>query len=282
MAFTSIENSLQDGRPIGLYEFTFGSVVWRYTSAELPVTALGEQWQPASISDQGVRQTGEVNNDALSIDAPQWIGPSQLFLSAAPSRDVRVRVLEKHAQSTDARVRYSGVITQVNYPSPIACSITCETLAATMRREGLRLAWQRSCPYALYDPVTCKVSKSAWEIDFFVTAVSGSTITVELSGPRAAGARSTAYLDNGFIEWTHPLRGVETVAIDAHNYSGTGDTHTLILLNDPGELFAGVTGKAYRGCSFTPESCQSFGNYDNYGGVPDLPSKSPFDGNPTF
>lgn len=282
MAFVPIENSLQDGRPIALYEFTFGSTVWRYTSAETAIVASGQQWAPAAISDDGVRQTGEVNNDAFNITAPQWIGPSQLFQSSAPSRDVRVRVFEKHDQSAEVRIRYSGVVTQVNYQSPVTCSITCETLAATMRREGLRLSWQRSCPYALYDPVTCKVSKAAWEIPFFILAVSGSIVQVEVSGPLAVAARTNGYLDNGFIEWQHPIRGIEMVAIDSHNYSGSGDVHNLTLLDDPAEMFAGSTGKAYRGCSFTPASCQSFSNYANYGGIPDMPSKSPFDGNPTF
>lgn len=282
MPFNDIESSLQSGRPIGLYEFTFGSTVWRYTSASVVVTAAGEQWLPASISDSGVRQTGEVVNDAMTIEAPQWIGPSQLFMSAAPSRDVRVRVFDKHEQSPDLAVRYSGVITQVNWPSPVACSITCETLQATMKREGLRLSWQRSCPYALYDPVTCKVSKAAWEIPFFVLGVSTFGVQVQMSGARAASARFNGYLDNGFIEWNHPLRGIEVIAVDTHSFSGTNDIHTLNLLSDPGELFPGASGKAYRGCSFTPASCQSFNNYENYGGIPDLPSKSPFDGNPVF
>lgn len=282
MPFQDIEDSLQFGRPISFYEFTMGSVVWRYTTAEEVITAGSQQWEPAAISDNGVRQTGEISNDGVSIDAPAWIGPSHLFMSAAPSRDVRIRILDKHVQSPDLVVRYSGVISQVNFPAPGRCTIACDTLASTMEREGLRLGWQRSCPYALYDQVTCKVDKSLWYADFFVTQVVDNSATVLFTaGPILVAARATAYLDNGFVEWTHPLRGVELLALDTHTFV-SGDTHTFAFLSDVGELSPGSTGRVYRGCSFTPESCQSFNNYDNYGGVPGLPSKSPFDGNPTF
>jgi hypothetical protein len=282
MPFQDIESSLQFGRPISFYEFSMGSVVWRYTTAESVITAGAQVWQPAAISDDGVRQTGEVSNDGVSIDAPQWVGPSQLFMSAAPSRVVRVRILDKHEQSPDMVVRYSGVIGQVGYPIPGRCKISCDTFQATMEREGLRLSWQRSCPYALYDPVTCKVSKASWEGVFFVTRIVDSTVELVMTGgPVQAASRVTGYFDNGFIEWPHPLRGVELIAVDSHQYV-SGDIHALTLLSDPGELFAGATGKVYRGCSFTPSSCQGFANYDNYGGVPDLPSKSPFGGDPLF
>lgn len=282
MPFSDIENSLQFGRPISFYEFAFGSVIWRYTTAEEPIVAGGFTWEPAAISDDGVRQTGEISNDGTGIDAPSWIGPGQLFMSAAPSRDVRVRILDKHEQSPDMVVRYSGVISQVGFPAPGRCKITCDTLQATMERDGLRLGWQRSCPYALYDPLTCRVNKASWSADFFVTQVIDYTATVIITGgPIQTAARVRAYLDNGFIEWTHPLRGVELLAIDTHEFV-SGDTHTFTFLGDPGELAPGATGKVYRGCSFTPESCQSFSNYDNYGGVPGLPSKSPFDGTPIF
>lgn len=282
MAFQDIENSLQFGRPISFYEFSMGEVVWRYTTAESAVTANSQVWQPAAIADDGVRQTGEVNNDGVSITAPHWIGPSQLFMSAAPSRDIRVRILDKHEQSPDMVVRYSGVISQVSFPIPGSCKIDCNTLQATMEREGLRLAWQRACPYALYDPLTCKVNKALWEVSFFVTSVVDMSVNLIVTGgPVQVASRASGYFDNGFVEWTHPLRGVELISVDSHQYV-SGDTHVINLLSDPGELFPGATGKIYRGCSFTPVSCQSFNNYDNYGGFPNLPSKTPFDGTPTF
>ncbi len=272
MAFQDLEDSREDGRLIVLYEFTFGSTIWRYANADQDIVAAGQTWKAAAISDDGVRQSGESAADALQINAPQWIGPSQVFMRAAPSQTISVRIKEKHEDSAEVVIRYSGEIAQVNYGKmPNSCQITCETLSATLAREGLRLGWQRACPYVVYDSLTCKVSKASYAHTARVVAISGFVIQVNSLAP-AAG-----YFDNGFIEWTHPIRGVEYIPIEAHN--GVN----LWAYVSPGELYVGALLTIYPGCSNTPEDCQSkFSNYDNYGGEPHMPGKSPFDGDPVF
>jgi hypothetical protein len=48
-------------------------------------------------------------------------------------------------------------------------------------------------------------------------------------------------------------------------------------------LYYGLAVNAYPGCNRTTTECvDKFDNLDNYGGVPDLPGKSPFDGDPVF
>lgn len=125
--------------------------------------------------------------------------------------------------------------------------------------------------------MTCKVDKAAFGTAFVVQTIQGERITVEL-----VTARATDFYNNGFVEWVHPIRGIETIAIDAYTQAGSTAVGTIILMSPPGDLFVGAIGTAYPGCNFTPASCVSFGNYDNYGGVPDMPGNSPFDGNPFF
>ena len=272
MAFQDLEDSREDGRPVVLYEFTFGSTVWRYTNADEDIVAGGHTWKAAAISDDGVRQTGEAAADVLMLTAPQWIGPSQVFMRAAPSQPISLLIKEKHEDSAEVVTRYSGEVAQVNFGKmPNSCQITCETLSATLSREGLRLGWQRACPYVVYDPMTCKVNKAAFAHTARVVSVSGFTITVDSLAP------AEGHFDNGFIEWTHPIRGVEYIPIEAHN--GT----TLWAYVSPGELYVGASLTIYPGCNLTPDDCQDkFSNYDNYGGEPHMPGKSPFDGDPVF
>lgn len=277
MAYQDLEDSIEDGRPISFYQFLLGSVAWRYTSAEEAITVGGHVWQPAAITDDGNKQTGEAVNDVTSIDCPSWIGPAQVFMSAAPSKSIQVSIFAKHEGDADLITTYIGEITQVNYPVPGKAKISCETIGASMRREGLRLGWQRTCPYALYDPVTCKVDKATWGTTFVVQQIDGDFVRILLST-----ARATDFYNNGFIEWSHPIRGIETLPIDQYTQIGSTVEGTIALLSPAGDLFVGASGTAYPGCSFTPTSCTSFANYDNYGGVPDMPGKSPFDGNPFF
>lgn len=282
MSFDTQESSIESGRPVALYEFAMGSTVWRYTSADQDRIVGGQTYSKVPISDDGVRQSGEAIADALQIEAPAWIGPGQVFMTGAPSTPILVTIRWKHEGSSEVRVVYSGEISQVNYPIPGRCKITCETLSSSMRREGLRLAWQRSCPYSLYDPLTCRLEKAAWGVAFTVVGVSGRSAAFEFAETKAQG-----YFDGGFVEWVHPLRGLEFLAIDrdpSGSFVGppTPGQTTLILEDFPTNLYVGATGIAYPGCNFTPERCQEFGNYNNYGGVPLMPGKSPFDGNPVF
>lgn len=273
MAFQDLETSVEDGRIVVFYQFTFGSTIWRYTSADRDLLVLGNLWKAAAISDDGVRQTGEATADALTIEAPAWIGPSNLFMSGAPSKTIEVAILEKHESNADVVVIYTGEISQVNYQNPGRVTIICETLSASLAREGLRLGWQRSCPYALYDPLTCKVSKASFGYAVTVTAVSTKRLT--LSG---IAAEPDYKFSNGFMKWTHPLRGVEYIAIDESYLGGIVEVAGSI-----GDIFEGAAGTIYPGCNFTPEDCtDKFSNYDNYGGAPLMPGKSPFDGNQVF
>lgn len=284
MPFDTFESSIEQGRPLALYEFTMGSTVWRYTSADQDIVIGGNTYTRSAIRDDGVRQSGEAISDALSIEAPAWIGPAELFMSGAPSTSVLVSIRWKHEGDSEVRVVYSGEISQVNYPLPGRARITCETLSSSMRREGLRLSWQRACTHSLYDPLTCKVNKASWGVAFTVLAISGRLLYMEFASTRDLG-----YYDGGFVEWQHPTRGTEFLAIDREqNVAGFvgpipgGATNILQMEDFPNNVFVGATGVAYPGCNFTPERCQFFGNYDNYGGVPLMPGKSPFDGDPVF
>jgi len=272
MSFDALESSLEEGRPVALYVFTFGSVVWRYTSADKDLVVGGNTYKAAAISDDGVRQSGEAAADMLTMNGPSWIGPAQVFMRGAPSKGIELTILEKHEGNAETKVRYSGEVSQVNFPLPGAARIICETLSATLQREGLRLGWQRSCPYAVYDPLTCKVNKASFDTPLVVLGISGFQITVD-----GIDALADGYLDGGFIEWTHPVRGVEFIPIESHV------DDVLTALTNINELYVGATGVAYPGCDFTPTTCEDvFSNYDNYGGYPGLPGKSPFDGNPVF
>lgn len=283
MAFNDIEISVEEGRPIAFYAFTLNSVVWRYTSSDAVISAGGFTWEPAAISDDGQRQTGETQTDAMSIVAPSWIGPAQAFMSGAPSKNIQIAILRKHQQSADMVTEYIGEVTQINFPFPGTARITCETLASTLQREGLRQGWQRACPHTLYDPLTCRLSKAAWAVTFTVLSVNGYEVSLDI-----ASSQSTGHFNGGFIEWTHPIRGVEFISVEVHTAPLTGPVAPgnpncfLVLFGSPGDLYVGATGTIYPGCDFTPARCQAFGNYDNYGGVPDMPGKSPFDGTPVF
>lgn len=283
MAYEVLEASVEDGRPIEFYDFSLNDTVWRYTTAETDIVAGGFTWTSAAIQRSNVKQTGESISDAQTLNVPSWIGPAQLFMTQAPSNPILLTIYCKHeGDAIDHAVVYSGEVTNCNFPMPGQAVLTLESLMSSMNREGLRLAWQRSCPYSVYDPVNCKVDKDAFKTDFVVLSIDSFTIGVELATAKADG-----YYNNGFLEWGHPIRGIEYIAIETHRAvtsPATGEPNAYFqIMTPPGELFEGATGSVYPGCTFTPTDCtEKFDNFANYGGVPDLPGRSPFDGNPVF
>lgn len=271
MAFEPLETSLEDGRPVVFYRFSLNDKVWRYTSADDDLTKGGFSWEAVPIADDGPNQSGESTQDALRITTTTKIVPADLYMHFPPARNVQVAMFVAHEGDSELLATYQGEITQFNIPQPGTAVFTCETLSATMQREGLRLGWQRSCPYALYDPVTCKVDKTAHGVAGVVDEVVGNIVVVASAAGQPAGRFS-----GGFLEWTDPVRGIERRGIESH----VGDELTMFGTADG--ITAALAVVAYPGCARTTDACATFSNLPHYGGIPAMQGKSPYDGSPVF
>jgi uncharacterized phage protein (TIGR02218 family) len=272
VSFDTLETSVEDGKPIFLYRFTLGSVVWRYTSAAKDLLVGADTYEAVAISHDGVKLTGEASTDALTIQCPVSIGPVQVHFGTPPATPIQVAILRKHDDNAEVVTVYVGEISQVGFPLPGQARITCETLSVSMQREGLRLSWQRGCPYALYDPLTCKVDKTLFAVSVTVLSVSGFEIVVDTEDAMADGR-----FNGGFMEWSNLTRGMEFRGIE----SQVSTTIQVFGMTD--DIYPGLVMTIYPGCARTKASCvDKFNNFDNYGGVINLPGKSPFDGTPLF
>jgi uncharacterized phage protein (TIGR02218 family) len=270
MTFNAIESSNDLGRPIYLYAFNLGAATWRYTSSDEDTIINGYQWTATAISDDGVKITGEASTDGLNITCPSSLAPVQMFYGTPPSQPIVVSIFHYHEGDTEAVLGYTGEMLQVSLPTPGQALIACDTISASMQRDGLRLAWQRTCGHALYG-LGCNLDKATHAINVRVFDVVNNTVYFQGMDSVPDGA-----LSGGFVEWTHPTRGTEFRAIE----SQTGNACLMFGLADG--LYYGLEAKVYPGCNRTAARCTELGNYPNYGGVPDMPGKSPFDGDPVF
>ena len=272
MSFDQIENSNAEGRPVFLYSFNLGAATWRYTSSDEDRIVSGFKWTAVPISDDGIKLTGEATTDALAITAPSTIGPVQVFIGTPPSQEIIVNVWHLHEGDSEAALCYAGELAQVDFPQPGQAKMICHTLSASMQRDGLRFGWQRACPYAVYDELTCKVKKE----DHGVAAVIISASNGVVNAAELASKPDGTFI-GGFIEWEHPVRGREYRGIEDH----VGENITMFGLTDG--LYYGLKVTAYPGCNRTAQMCRElFDNLDEFGGVPHMPGKSPFDGDPVF
>lgn len=271
--YTSYEASIEQGRPLRFYRFTLGTVIWRYVNADEDITVAGQTFLACPISDDGIKQTGEAQADAMQITAPDNVGPAIVYSTSPPSKELGVEILQMHEGMTTLRICYVGTVSQVGSPRAGQALISVQTMSATMKRTGLRLCYQRSCPYAVYD-LSCKVNKADHAIHTFIRSITGSVVRSD-----GAVAKPDGFFANGFMEYTDPVRGVQQIMIE----SSTGTSGDLAVFDDVQELAVGQPITLYPGCNQTPDVCQVvFNNYLNYGGWEYMPGKSPYDGNPIF
>ena len=276
MTFDLYEKSEHLAVPSVLYEFRLGTAVWTYTSSEHAITLFGGTedelvFEPAAISDGGYSQSGDVSNDDMTITLPKSLPLVDLFKGTPPSEAVYVVVRRKNRGNDEAAVVWVGSITNLKVVDAVSAEAVCWMLTSSFNRNGLRLAWSRGCPHALYD-IGCRADKAAFAISMQVTALTPVSVTSPALIPLADN-----YLSGGFFEWELTEGVLERRPIE------TQAAGVMVVLGITDGLNVGDWITVYPGCDRTSSTCESkFNNLLNYGGFPHMPGKSPFDGDPVF
>ncbi|QTG12360.1 hypothetical protein G6M86_03485 [Agrobacterium tumefaciens] len=271
MSHDIIERSNNLGEPIALYEFTFGTANWNYSTDDED-TVLGDTTYVAiPISDSGVEQSGDASSDEMKVTVPKSLPVAIMLNGQPPSEKVWLLIRRHHRGETEAPIVWVGYAVSCKQINTLSVEISLKMLTSGFNRNGLRLSWGRQCPHALYD-ISCRVPKASYGVTFEIDAISGNMITSS-----DIAWLPEAYFSNGFIEWPRFPGAIERRGIE--NHSGM----SFNLFGTGAGLQVGDMITAYPGCSRTREDCKNkFNNLPNFGGVPHMPGKSPFQGDPVF
>ena len=271
MGFDFIERSNSKGQPSVLYEFTIGDHRWGYTNAENDVVVLGQLYLSAAISDNGLTLSGDSQNDDFNITMPATAEFTTLFQGPMPGETIYCTVRLINRGDTQAPVAWVGTVKQGTRKDKLSFEVTCKALSSSLNRNGLRLAWGRGCPHALYDR-GCQANPAAFAVAVQIQGLTGATVTSS-----SFESLPHNYLSGGYIEFEILAGVTERRAIEAH-----GGNYIMLLGTTEG-LSTMDWIVVYPGCDRTSSTCQGkFNNLSNYGGFPHLPNKSPFDGDPVF
>jgi uncharacterized phage protein (TIGR02218 family) len=237
-----------------------------------PNVTYGITYKGVQISDDGIKISGP-GADTLKVTMQADTEIAALFVGTPPSGNVWIRVRRWQWGSVEAPIAvYVGTITSADRPTPGSLVISCENIGSSFQANGLRLCWSRMCPHVLYDQNSCKVNKATYKI----TATIGLAAQGQLDCPEV-GRLPDGWFDGGFVEWQIAQGVPERRGIDWHQ----GTKLSLLGFSDGFE--GGQVIQVYAGCDRTILTCANkFNNADNYGGVPYLPGKSPYDGDPVF
>ncbi len=269
MTYDVIEESVDDGQPIELYEFRYQSKVFRYTSNSEDVVYLSATYLAVPLSRSGISQTQETarNNITVTTDYNQDV--ILLFRDRPPSDVVRLSIIRIHKDDDESVLIWSGRVLNAEILGASA-NLHCEPIFTSIKRPGMRRHWQRACPHVLYD-TDCRASKILYELDGTVTGVTGNILTII-----EASTKDDGYFSGGFAKWQKPDGDIELRMITSH--TGNQITMTFAMPGLSEESIA-QTVQIYPGCPHTLSVCGSrFSNVLNYGGQPWIPQKNPFDG----
>jgi len=280
MAFKLFEISNFLGRPVSLYEFTWGPTVWRYTSADSDVEHGEDEdgnpivWTATAISDNGFTQGPSAGED-FEVALPRNLPVVQLFVGTPPSTEITLTVRRYHKGDPDAQaiVYWTGTVTNVGGEDAAKGRLVGIPISGRTRRTGLRKCWEHGCNSALYD-ADCRVDKESFKVETVIDALTGASVTVA-----SLGAFPGAHFAGGFIEWEASAEG----ALDRRAIESFSGGTTVNLLGTTDRLTVGQAVTLYLGCDLTPQTCRDrFDNIANFGGFDFMAGKSPFDGDFSF
>jgi len=274
MTFAAYETSRQDGAPIELYDFFFGTLHYRYTNAPRTTTFAGEDFVPQPLQRGGIDQRTSFDNSTLRLRAHKDIGIAGLYKVQPPSGEVTLIVRSQHVGDPDDEfaVAWTGRLLEVAWKGN-EVELNCEPHTISMKRTGLVENYQKTCTRRLYSSGLgqCNVDKELFNVEGAVSLVSATVVSLV-----GADAKPVNWFAGGYIEYVNSVNGV-TEYRPVESSAGLQLTLMLPVVN------LATTAKAYAGCARNTETCiNKFDNLDNYGGIPTLPTINPFSGTDIF
>lgn len=269
MTFQAQESSTYSAHPIELYQFSRGSVTWRYTSADEDKVISLITYTKQAIDRTAFEQTQEMSRSPITLTVDKNLPFVLQYRGSPPSDIVLLKIQRYHELDGELVTPWMGRVTNVKFKERTA-EIRCEPIYTSMKRPVLRRRYQTTCPHVLYGAM-CGAPSASFVTNVTVQSVNGLTISSSTFALQADG-----YYSGGYVDW-EVGGNLERRFILSHVGSD-------ITINLP--FASGVNGsiiRAYPGCDHLLSTCNSkFSNVLNYGGQPFYPKKNPFGGSPIY
>jgi uncharacterized phage protein (TIGR02218 family) len=260
VSFDTVEQSGFGADPYELYLFQGTGISFALTSADNPVTYLGEVYASTTISRTGVEQSNEVVSGQIKIFIPKDHPLARLCLPYLPSSPIAVTVFGSHYSDTETVVLFTGVIASSRFTDQ--CELTCNSAQYLLQRKIPQQLYQAPCSH-IFGDAGCGANLPAHTYVGTITAID-STGTV-LTIPAFASLPDT--LQAGYLQVGDQFR-----MIVAH----AGAQVTLISpIND---LAAGASVSGTAGCALSFSACSHYGRTISFLGFDLIPTVNPFDG----
>jgi hypothetical protein len=269
MTYDAFESSVQDAKPIFLFEFTTELGATRYTSSPVAVTHAGEDWLPSPVTPPEAVQSTGLNRNGMRLTFPRTDALALTMLSDQLDTEVDVVILRKGVGGDVFRAFWVGrVAAAMGEGGKI--HVECESILTSLRRAGPRRRYQKPCPHAHYGR-GCNLVLSEWEDPKVYTAVDNTVITIT-----GIDAYPEGWFFGGILEAPN---GIRRMIVDHDATSVTILFPIDNLADELADAVGDVSVILYPGCDRSMGTCDTkFDNLDNHGGFNWTPRKNPMGG----
>lgn len=265
MTYAAFETSVHAGEPVELLRFSRGLESWRYTSSDGTFAHLSETYEPYPFSRPEASQTVEIAKGRLDFRTPVDTPVVKVLLHESMISIVELTIYRRHRGDAEVTEFWHGYVAGIQLEGSEAI-VSCEQFAAGIRRIGRQRPAQRLCPHALFDG-GCGLTAAAYGVTGTLISAAGSTL---VSGVFAS--QPDGWWVGGMISAGNTMRMIVEHAAD-----------TVSLTSAIPGLAADAAFTVYPGCDHLAATCNSkFANIVNFGGLPWLPLKNPFNGDSSF
>jgi len=263
-----LESSVEDSRPIEVYEFALGATSFKYTSAEDDITIGSDTFTAEAIKRGPIIQGSDDRDAVLEIMLPATNNFAKKYIDIVPGQLASlsiIRVQRDEATPWTQALIYKGYVQSVKYPmNGQEAVIASRSVESTASRPIPRFTYQGLCNNFLYDSA-CGVNPDLFKHTGEVTAVSGNVITVT-----GANGQADGYYNSGYVK----PAGVQDFRMIL-NHSG----NDLTLLLPFGEALTGTNVDIFAGCDHAIAGhCNTrFSNVGKFAGFAFVPVINPWE-----
>jgi len=248
---------------IELYDFRSASAAFGLTPHEFDVDLEGQVYASVPLGRSALALGPEAAKAALQLRLPPDHALVGHLLASALSGEVMSLTLRLARRASAghwevAGVRWLGRVLGAEVADELA-QIACESAQISLKRSGLRRLYSRQCSHVLYS-AACGAALRQHS----ATVLQASGRRVDLAG--AVPAHVAGGLAGG---WLQTPTGARHMIVS--------EVGSALELMAPIALAPDTVVQLVCGCDHSTATCASrFGNLDNYGGFPSIPSKNPF------
>lgn len=265
MPYDDLDQSVADGRPFELFEFTRGTwAAYLTTRAEDFVATPAITFENSPIKRSKIGSGQDALKDPITITLPRGNSLAREFINIPPEQttSITIRRCLDGLTYAESVVSWKGRIRGAT-TSGESVELSCDSIFTSIQQNGLREKMEYVCQAALYSPA-CGVDQPSYRYDDTIGVVSGTAITMS-----AASAFADGYFTGGIIQFVNDSRFI---------ISHVGN---LLIISRPlSVLVAGIEVALYPGCNhiLTGHCKTRYANTLRFRGFPFIPNRNPFQG----